>query len=140
MKEFCPRFIPNGARYATRIDANILDMGAELVARFDSYVEPTPPSVNRPLPLPMAICASTICCFLTSRARLSGRLADRRRRRADDGCRLLHIHKPSDPQERRDCEYQLVADYLDALGPPLPKAIHLSRPGRNIAVPPLPDF
>ena len=43
MKEFLPAVYPEWrARYATRIDANILDMGAELVARFDSYVEPNP--------------------------------------------------------------------------------------------------
>ena len=119
VKEFLPTVYPEWrARYATRIDANILDMGAELVARFDSYVELNPTLGDPPVTITHGDMRLDNMLFFDQ----SGRACLVDWQTVGVGAPMTDVAycistSLSDPQERRDCEHQLVADYLDALGP-----------------------
>ena len=124
VKEFLPAVYPEWrARYATRIDANILDMGADLVARFDSYVEPNPALGDPPVTITHGDMRLDNMLFFDR----SGRACLVDWQTVGVGAPMTDIAycistSLADPQERRDCESQLVADYLGALGPAITAA------------------
>ena len=118
VKEFLPAVYPKWrARYATRIDAGILDMGAELVARFDKYSEPNPALGAPPATITHGDMRLDNMLFFDT----SGRACLVDWQTVGVGAPMTDVAycistSLADPQERRDSEQQLVREYLAALG------------------------
>ena len=121
VKEFLPTVYPEWrARYATRIDAGILDMGAEMVARFDSYAEPNPALGAPPVTITHGDMRLDNMLFFDSAGRVC--LVDWQT--VGVGAPMTDVAycistSLADPQERAASEHQLVSDYLAALGTPI---------------------
>ena len=121
VKEFLPAVYPEWrARYATRIDAGILDMGAEMVARFDSYAEPNPALGAPPVTITHGDMRLDNMLFFDP----SGRACLVDWQTVGVGAPMTDVAycistSLADPKERRDSEQQLVRDYLAALGAPI---------------------
>ena len=121
VKEFLPAIYPEWrARYSGRIDGEILDMGAELVARFDKYAAPDTTHGPTPVTITHGDMRLDNMLFFDSAGRVC--LVDWQT--VGVGAPMTDVAycistSLADPQERAASERQLVSDYLAALGTPI---------------------